>query len=200
MRIGIDMDDTICDTWNYLIPYISDYFHININDLKNSNKVYYEACNCTFLEYCNFFRQNSMSYALNYPLKNNAKEVLKKLKQDGHTIIFITARSTNGYDDPYKVSAEYLIKNEIPFDKLIVNAIKKEEVCVAEGIDLFIDDSVDNCTKVAKQNINVLLFAARHNKDCFKFNKVLDWLEIYNKIERINDNGRENNQFRRNKR
>lgn len=193
MRIGIDIDDTICDTWEFLIPYLSKHFNVDILELKNSNKIYYEACNCTFLEYCNFIKQHSKIWALQYQLKPNVKEVIEKLKQEGHTIIFITARSINGYDDPYQTSLEYLNKNSISFDKLIVNKSDKASVCLEEKIDLFIDDSVSNCKSVSALNIDVLLFATNHNKNFSKFKKVYNWLEIYNEIEKVNNNGRKIN-------
>ena len=34
MRIGIDIDDTICDTWEYSLPFFSKYFEINLDELK----------------------------------------------------------------------------------------------------------------------------------------------------------------------
>ncbi len=30
MRIGIDIDDTMADTFDYLMPYISEFFNIDI--------------------------------------------------------------------------------------------------------------------------------------------------------------------------
>lgn len=44
MNIGVDIDDTITDTFDYLIPYIAEYFNTNINYLKDNN-----------ISYCNWF-------------------------------------------------------------------------------------------------------------------------------------------------
>lgn len=38
MRIGIDMDDTITDTWNYMLEDISKEFNIELSMLKEKKK------------------------------------------------------------------------------------------------------------------------------------------------------------------
>ncbi len=189
MKIGIDIDDTICDTWDFLIPYLSEYFNIEIKKLKKAQVPYYEACNCTYLEYCGFAMKYYSVYALQYKLKKDVVKILKQLRQEGNQIIFISARSDNGFKDPYKTSLTYLVKNNVPFDKLIVNAKDKRKVCIEEKIDLFIDDSVDNCKSVNYESIPVLLFNASYNKDCSLFKRVFNWKEIYKEVERMKGNG-----------
>ena len=185
MRIGIDIDDTICDTWEYVIPYLSEYFKVDIDTLKNTQDSYYKACNVTFDEYCMFAKKYYPNFIMEYQLKPNVKEIIEKLKHDGHEIIFITARSTKGFADPYKSSLEYLNKKNIYFDKLFVGIKDKSEICKKEKIDLFIDDNVDNCTAISNKNIKVLLFSASFNKSCKKFTRVDNWKQIYEIIERM---------------
>lgn len=189
MRIGIDIDDTICNTWDFVIPYFSKHFNISINDLKNSNKTYYEACNATYLEYYQFAKQYYPSISLKYKLKPNVRKIIKKLKDDGNEIIFITARSTNGFYDPYKTTAKYLDKHKIYYDKLIVNAKEKSSICKIEKIDLFIDDSIHNCMQVASVNIPVILFSNKYNENCTLFKRIFNWKDIYIEIERLKNNG-----------
>ncbi len=189
MRIGIDIDDTICNTWDFVIPYLSKHFKISSSVLKNSDKSYCEACNCTYLEYCKFAKKYYSIISLKYKLKPNVRKILKKLKADGHEIIFITARSINGFYDPYKISSKYLDKHKIPYDKLIANVHKKAPICLEENIDLFIDDSINNCIEVANNNIPVLLFDASYNKKCELFKRVFSWKEIYKEVERMENDG-----------
>ncbi len=189
MRIGIDIDDTICNTWDFVIPYLSRHFNISISNLKNSDKVYYEACNKTYSEYCEFAKKYYSTIALKYKIKPNVRKVLKKLKSKGHEIIFITARNVNGFYDPYKISLKYLKKHKICYDKLIVNVKEKALICLEEKIDLFIDDSINNCREVASKNIPVLLFSTRYNQNCTLFKRFLNWKEIYIEIERMENNG-----------
>ena len=37
MIIGIDIDDTIMDTLEHLMPYLAEYFDANLEDLKKQN-------------------------------------------------------------------------------------------------------------------------------------------------------------------
>lgn len=189
MRIGIDIDDTICDTWDFLIPHLSSYFKIDINKLKNVQDAYYTACNVTFDEYCEFAKKYYPKFVMDYKLKENVKEIIEKLRNDGHEIIFITARSNKGFANPYKSSFDYLNKHNIYFDKLIVNIKDKAEKCLEEKIDIFIDDSVDNCKAISDKGIKVLLFDASFNKKCSLFKRVLDWNQVYEEIEKVKING-----------
>ena len=189
MKIGIDIDDTICDTWDYLIPHLSNYFKIDVDKLKNIQDAYYTACNVTFDQYCIFAKKYYSKFVMEYKLKENVREMIEKLKQDGHEIIFITARSTKGFDDPYKSSLDYLNMHDIYFDKLLVNVKNKAEKCLEEKIDIFIDDSIDNCKSIADKGINVLLFDASFNKNCSLFKRVLNWNQVYEEIKKVKNNG-----------
>lgn len=190
MKIGIDIDDTICDTWEFLVPYLSDYFGLDIEDLRKSSLPYYEACHCTFEEYCFFAKKYYSNFSQKYKLKNYVCEILSKLRKEGCQIIFITARSYAGFDDPYQASFDYLQSHKVPFDKLIVNAQDKSKICVEEKIDLFIDDSIDNCKAVSSKQIPVLLFDTSCNKNCSLFKRVFDWKQVYIEIEKVKNSGR----------
>ena len=50
------------------------------------------------------------------------------------------------------------------------------------NINLFIDDSINHCTKVSKADIEVLLFSCKSNKHFNDLKKVYSWKEIYNYI------------------
>ena len=189
MRIGIDIDDTICDTWEYLIPYLSKYFNIDENILRKAQVPYYEACNCTYQEYCEFARKNYDILTPNFKLKKGVKEIIDKLKNEGNEIFFITARSINGFKDPYKISYDYLKKHDIYFDKLIVNAKEKVEKSIEEKIDLFIDDSIINCNLLSKSGVKVLLFDTSYNKNCTNFKRIFNWDDVYEEVKRVKNNG-----------
>ena len=40
MKIGIDIDDTMADTFDYLMPYIAEFFDVDIKYLKDNNISY----------------------------------------------------------------------------------------------------------------------------------------------------------------
>ena len=41
MNIGIDIDDTITETSEFLVPYVAKYFSIDIDYLKKNNICYH---------------------------------------------------------------------------------------------------------------------------------------------------------------
>ena len=112
-------------------------------------------------------------------IKNKVK-VVKELK-DGNEIIIITARDSEFHDDPYKYSKEWLDKNNIYYDKLVVNKRDKKKACIEENIDLFIDDSESNCLTVESAGIKAIRISnKRSNNDLATFKT---WKDIYHYIQ-----------------
>ena len=178
MKIGIDIDDTICDTIAAVLPSVCEYYGYSISEFEKM----YESDADIFTKLDDYSKYARIYYPKvipNLQLFNHVKEVIDKLKEN-NKIIFITARSTLGFDDSYKISYEYLKANDIYFDELIVGANNKYDVCKKNNIDIFIDNSVHNCSGVSKlDNVDVLLFENRYNKSCDKFKHVKSWDEIY---------------------
>lgn len=182
LNIGIDIDDTIVDTFDYLMPYISEYFNVDINYLIKNN-----------ISYCNLpeeWKINEIEFARKYydkvipntPIKPDAYEYIKKIKDMGNSIFVISARDNNLYTDSYKTTKEQLNRNNICIDKLICS-FDKAKVCVEEQIDLFIDDSIENCKHVSNKGIQTLLFNSKWNKNIsVSFNRVNSWKEVYEYI------------------
>ena len=183
MRIGIDIDDTMTDTWKEMMPFYSGWFNISIDTLKKSMPYYNPVKDIyTKSEYFEIVRPIYDAVVPYVSLKDNVKDVIEKLHQMGHKIILISARG-KGYTDAYKLTKEYLDNNGIYYDKLIVNMENKDKVCIIENIDLFIDDSYKHCKEVNDVGIRVLLFENYFNKDDREFRHISDWNQIYNYLE-----------------
>jgi len=183
MRIAIDIDDTITNTWKSIIPAACEYFKIDEQLLRNNGKAYNEAIGCTLDEWYTFARKKFESIVPYLDLKENAVNVINKLKEDGHEIIILTARGSNDYKNPYQISYDYLTNKGILFDKLIVDGHDKGIICKKEKIDLLIDDSIKKCKGTTDYGIDVLLFDALHNKECNEFKRVYNWNEVYEYIK-----------------
>lgn len=183
MKIGIDIDDTITNSWIYYLPIYSKVFDIPIEKLTLS-KPYQEAIKDKYTkeQFNDMLRPINDKYAINIPLKENVKEIIDKLYELGHSVIFITAR-TKDYTNPYQMTKDYLNKHQIKYDKIIVNASEKDKVCLNENIDLFIDDNIRNCTIVTKTGIEVIMFDAPHNQSAKEFKHLKSWKEIYEYIK-----------------
>lgn len=185
MRIGIDIDDTITDTWSYMVPIYSQVFNIPVEELSNSLPYYnsVKKLNLTVEEYFKIMQPYYEENALNIPIKKDAKEVINALKKEGHKIIFITARGKM-YHEPKLITKTYLEKNDIKYDKLIINANDKATICKKENIDLFIDDSYKHCQSVSSIGIKVLMFGTNYNKNIKEFTRITSWYEVYNYINK----------------
>lgn len=185
MRIGIDIDDTITDTWPYMVPIYSRVFNIPTEELSNSLPYYnsIKKLNLTVDEYFKIMQPYYEKDALNIPIKKDAKEVINALKKEEHKIIFITSRGKM-YREPSSITEAYLEKNGIMYDKLITNATDKAIICKNENIDLFIDDIYKHCLSVSSIGIRVLMYGANYNKNIKEFTRITSWYEVYNYINK----------------
>ena len=183
MRIGIDIDDTITNSWEYLIPYYAKMFNIDTSKLSKS-KPYYQAIKdyISLDEYYKILVPIHNKYTSKIPLKENVKEVIDKLYELGHTVYFITDRG-NKDDDAYNITKEYLDNYGIKYEKIYTRASDKAVICLKENIKLYIDDSIKHCANVASKGIEVLMFDTNYNKEYKAFNRVHSWNEIYEYIK-----------------
>ena len=115
----------------------------------------------------------------------NAPEVIRKLKDTGHEIYFITARltSVNGCDTE-TITKNTLNNNDIPYDCLIINASDKLKYCVENKIDIFIEDSFETCKTLEENGIKTYLMTTKMNEaiDTGNIERVFSWDELYEKI------------------
>ena len=114
--------------------------------------------------------------------RENVINVIKKLRKEGHKIYIVTARDEEFHDNPYLLSKNWLDKNNIEYDKLIVNARKKAPVCTEYNIDLFIDDQLNNCLEIAKSGVKTLRISDDDNIE--SIDTVHNWNQIYEYIEK----------------
>lgn len=184
MKIGVDIDDTTTKTWDTFYKEYAKLFNIPEEELYNDTPYYRGKIQskCTLEEYFEIVRPTNDILTPNLPLKENAKEVIDKLYELGHTITFITARGKET-TNPYETTKNYLDEHNIKYEKVILSPKDKASACIEEKIDLFIDDSIKHCTAVSEKGIEVLMFDNRHNKTCNKFKRVNNWDEIYEHIK-----------------
>ena len=184
MRIGIDIDDTITNTWEMVIPYYSREFGVPEEDLKKSIPYYSAVKDCCKVdEYFERIMPIYNNVCSRVPLRDNVVKILTDLHNKGHEIIFISSRG-EGYSDAYTLTKEYLDKNGVPYDRLIVGASRnKDNLCVTEKVDLFVDDSYKHCVNASKVGVKVLLAERYYNKEHLEFPHLKEWNDIYKYIE-----------------
>ena len=180
MNIAIDIDDTITNTYETLLPLIAIHYNLDLKKLWKTLPSYKELSKLP--DYKKFIKNHYHILANIVDVKKDAVEVLKQLRLEGNKIFIITARNTEEYGNPYKISYDYLTKHNIPFDKLITNADNKGIKCVNEGIDIFLDDNTKNCKSALKYNIETYQFKTVFNDGDSKIKKISSWQEFYNLV------------------
>ena len=185
MNIGIDIDDTIMDTFDHVMPCVAEYFNASLEDLKKRNISYPNLPKEWKEKEIEFSKKYYDNVVPSTPIKPDASKYLKKIKQLGHTIIIISARDNRLYTDAYKTTYEQLKSNNVVYDKLFCT-FDKAEKCKEEKVDLFIDDSIDNCKKINGMGIPVLLFNSKCNANIdTNFKRVTSWKQVYQLIKEM---------------
>lgn len=191
MKIGIDIDNNLTKVQEKLNKAAFDYANslgknikdcnISTKDINNDGDTYRKKFKFNNEELKYFLKEIQENITNNASPRENAKEVIDKLKNDGHQIYIITARDSEFHDDPYMYSKNWLDKNKIYYDKLIVNARNKKDVCEKEEIDLFIDDQPNNCLQILNAGIKAIMIT--DNDDNFDgIINLKNWNDIYNFI------------------
>ncbi len=194
MNIGIDIDDTISETYETLFPYAQKY---TIETLGRSGEIdKNQECLTHFYvqamhkwnekEDTDFWEKYYKNLIKEVKIKTLAKEVLDKLHEN-NKIILITARWEMKDGKIGEMTKEWLTQNKIEYDKLILNATDKVKIAKENEIDLFIDDSFKNCKEISNVGIKAFLMDSRLNKvyEDEKIKRVYSWPHIYEEYQKI---------------
>lgn len=193
MNIGIDIDDTIANTYDVLFNYAQNY---TINDInkeikdinRNSNTHMYckDFHEWNEIEEKKFFDKYYQEMLISVKPKMFAVENIKKLQENGNNIYLITARFLADNFAVENLTTEWLKKYNIPYNELILNAQNKVNIAKDKNIDVFIDDSIKNCIEMAQSGIKTYMMDSMVNRDfeiSYNIERVYSWPHLYQKIE-----------------
>ena len=192
MNIGIDIDDTIANTYEVLFNYAQNYTINEIGkEIKDVNRNSITHMYCTTFHNWNkeedkeFLDRYYEKAVLKVQPKMYAVENIKKLKESGDNIYLITARFLSDKFDVEKLTKEWLERYNIQYDKLILNSQNKVIAAKENAIDIFVDDSIKNCTEMANTGVKTYMMDTIVNKDFESENieRVYSWPHLYQKIE-----------------
>lgn len=178
MRIAIDIDDTLTDSFDYFQPYVAEFFGVKVEELREKNISYSnlpEEWAENELDFCRTYYDRT---AADTPFKNGAADGVRTLKKYGHKILIITGRTTDFYTDPYETTRKELEKGDIVYDELICT-LDKGTACKNNNVDVLIDDSIANCNAAAENGSKAVLFTSKANSKtptCHK--RVEKWSDI----------------------
>ena len=193
MNIGIDIDDTISETFEALLPYSQKY---TIEDLKRKSEINLrgDLSNHFYIVYVNgWSEQEALAFWEKYyaeilrqlNIKKFASEVISKLKKEGHKIYLITARWDMRADNVKEITEKWLKDNNVEYDELIINASDKLKIAQEKNIDIFIDDSFKNCKSISDNTtakVYIMNTKANENLEDKDIKRVYSWPEVYSLV------------------
>ena len=182
MNIGIDIDDTISKSIEKTEEYAKEYTE---TILKRDFKINYKEIdflkryNWTIEEDNEFLKEYYKKILQNAELKEDANKVIEILHKT-NKIYIITARE----DEVKEITLKWLERNNIIYDKIFFKQIDKKDIVKDLEIDVFIDDSFENCVSVAKDGTKTFIVDTKINQGLEDDNisRVYSWNEIYEKI------------------
>ena len=195
MKIGIDLDDTTFITVKSMLKY-ADKFEEEISGIPTNRdsfgliknryylKVLYGWDEKTKFDFFDKYYKNVLEECTIMP---NADKTIKRLKEEGDTIHFITARLMNIKDcDTEAITKESLKKFNIPYDSLNLHISDKLSFCEKNEIDLLIEDSYETCRELTENGIKSILMTTKMNADIDDQGivRVNNWDEIYKEVEK----------------
>ena len=186
MKIGIDIDGVLTDIERYQLDAGSKFFlKYNKNIINNEGYDVNEIFDVSTKLDTTFWSEYLFDYAKNEPARKYAGEVIKKLKEEGSTIIIITARylANKNTEEGHKmrnIVITWLNDNNIYYDDIIFSSEDKLDVIIKNDVDIMIEDKVDNINKISKK-IPVICFNANYNKTCNGENiyRAYSWYDVY---------------------
>ena len=196
MKIGIDIDDTTFLTVKSMLKY-GDIFEEEISGVPLNRDSFGMIKNRYYLKALygwddetkfTFFRKYYKNVLEECTLLPNADKVIQKLKEEGDTIHFITARLMNIEGcDTEKITRASLEKFNIPYDYLDLHVSDKVKFFKENNIDLCIEDSFETCRQMLDNGIKAILMTTKMNEqiDDPEIIRVNNWDEIYSEIQKI---------------
>ena len=196
MKIGIDIDDTTFFTVKSMLKY-GNIFEEEISgkpiDRDNfgliKNRYYLSALygwdNETKFKFFDKYYKNVLEECVMLP---DANTVIQKLREEGDTIHFITARLMNiAGCDTESITRNSLKQYNIPYDSLNLHIFDKLSFFKEYKIDICIEDSYETCRQMTDNGIKSILMTTKMNCDVDnqEIRRVNNWNEIYEEIEKF---------------
>ncbi|MCL2621853.1 MAG: hypothetical protein FWD32_02365 [Firmicutes bacterium] len=200
MKIAIDFDGVILDWEKHIRAYGELYSMDVLKSQTPRNKQVFDmhsGYNWDVKTILDFAKKYYVPVTHSAPPLPLCKEMLDRLKKDGHTLLILTAR--NGYPQMVEAAKEVMKKHNIIVDGWIEGGVvfngvnwimDKAAICAKNNIDVMIEDSPDHAKKISAIGIPVV-FLRDKTTPTVNHNLVYDvdnWTEVYRVIKRLATN------------
>jgi uncharacterized HAD superfamily protein len=118
------------------------------------------------------------------PIYPGASSTLEKLSREGHTIYLLTGR----YSHLREITEAWLKDNGVPYNELHLLEMGKKYQVNISGLDVIVEDSLDEALEWSTRVKTILLFDHPYNQTLNVKNltkRVYSWDEIYLEIHRL---------------
>lgn len=183
MRIGIDIDGVVSDSYRAWVRELNQHFGTNILELKN-----YNLCvdfGVSWEEMGKFFEEN-VAYLFQIPEPMaGAKEGIERLLNKGHEITYVTARSLNQKE----YTLNWMKKHKIPHEEILFTGMEsKVDYILKWDLEVMLEDFLGNAQEIAEAGVPVLLLDASYNQGELPAGiiRCQDWQEIVARIKHGN--------------
>ena len=122
-NIGIDIDNVISNFDEQLLKeFLKHDKELRNTGIINENADYITRgmFDWSKEELDSFYYANIERIAKNLGVIDQASDYIKKLKEEGYGIYIISGRNNGEYTNAYQMTVEWLAKNKIEYDKLIL--------------------------------------------------------------------------------
>lgn len=138
-------------------------------------------------------------YCRKTPLRDDAKEVITKMSEEGAELHEITARMFTTIKGPFggyyrRLFRNYLKDNELSFKSIQFcsetdSPRDKYMACLKLGVDVMIEDKPEVALYLAERGIKILLFDAPYNKGIEGENliRVKSWQDCYTEYRKLRE-------------
>ena len=192
MKIGVDVDGVIINSDEAIrvAAELYDLFNLRANGINRKEGAVYaeEMYDWSKEEIDEFVLTKIYEATSTAPFVPGAIQILKKLREDGHELILITARG-NILPELQEEAERRIEKVGLDFSKKYFKQTTKVEIAKLENIDVMIDDRGSICKAMSEKNIHGL-YLRDINRPKLEENEYLhevsNWGEIYRFIYNLN--------------
>ena len=160
MRIGIDIDGVVSDSYPFWLQELNRHFGKNVAVITDYQM--HLDFDVPKEEINNYFVGNA-EHLLSMPeVVSGAKEGIETLLREGHEVIYVTARTPAEKD----VTLRWLTMKGIPYEQVLFAGLSsKLELVKQWEIEVFIEDYQVNAKLIAESGVPVLLLDASYNQE-----------------------------------
>ena len=165
MKIAVDIDDTlnIVDRVGRGSGYIARKglsFRVKDPDANQFVNVF----DWTHDDVVEFIREGGISAFTEAEARPYAREALEGWREEGHTVVILTARPKELFGNPVNLSRDWLEKRRIPFDEIVAECTDKGRYCAEHGIPVLVDDTFETCRAAQRLGVRAVLAVTKGNR------------------------------------